>query len=87
MKNQSAFPVVNSNTEYGLTKLEYLVAHNVSAAVSLIDGISARHILDSIGCSDEGYDFEKHYPKYLAKIQILLAKELIKQLENDISRA
>lgn len=45
MRNQSAFPVADTvSTDCGLTKLEYLVAHNVSAAVSLMDGISVRYM-------------------------------------------
>lgn len=79
----SSMYAYRDHKQKGLTKLEYFVAHNASATVKLIDGIDTKSILESINCIDESYVFEKHYPKYLAKIQILLAKELLKQLEDE----
>lgn len=93
MKNQNepAFPTqygdprsAGVNLDGGLTKLEYFSIHNTEAVVDIINGISIDTILESLGCPNEIYSFEKHYPKYLAKIQILLAKELLKQLEDEI---
>jgi hypothetical protein len=83
---QPAFPVTFPNPIYnqtGLTKLEYFVAHNAEAVVHIINDISIDTILESLGCPNEIYSFEKHYPKYLAKMQILLTKELLKQLEDE----
>ncbi len=83
-QNESAFPIIGEkvSTKYGLTKLEYFVAHNIGAAVNLTEGLTANQILERLNCT-ETYDFEKHYSQYLAKIQISLAKELLKQLENE----
>ena len=83
--NGSKYPIIEEN-ELRLTKLEYFTACNTEATVNIIDGISIDTILESLGCPNEIWSFEKHYPKYLAKIQILLAKELLKQLEDESNK-
>lgn len=70
MKNQSAFPVVNSNTEYGLTKLEYFA------------GLAMQGILSSP--TSWKNNSEDSNEDFAAKRSIKFAKALIKQLENDI---
>jgi hypothetical protein len=46
-------------------------------------GISTKHILKILGLSeDTEYDYLTHYPKYLAKLSIIYADELLNQLNS-----
>lgn len=69
MKNQSAFPV--GNTEYGLTKLEYFAGLAMQGILG-----SSEHWGANSGLSSN--------KEFITKTSIGFAKELIKQLENDI---
>jgi len=46
--------------------------------------ITTAHVLKTIGLPTETkYSFEEHYPKYVAKISLMYADELLKQLESN----
>lgn len=87
MKNQHtpAYPVhgVYENTHHGLTKREYFAARAMQGLLMEPNqgSVSTKHVLKILGIDENTeYDYLVHYPQYLAKLSIVYADELLKQL-------
>jgi hypothetical protein len=87
-KNKPAYPVngAHENIEHGLTKREYFAGLAMQGLLMEPNqgDISTKHVLKIIGISeDTEYDYLIHYPKYLAKLSIIYADELLNQLNQN----
>ena len=96
MENQDkpAYPTIHQNSDgtldyslnQGLTKREYFAGLAMQGLLMEPNqgDISTKHVLKIIGISeDTEYDYLIHYPKYLAKLSIIYADELLNQLNQN----
>lgn len=89
MKNseQPVYPIVweqTSNVMSGLTKREYFAGLAMQGLLSNSEESTIHFsvILKFLGLpKDTQYSFEEHYTKYIAKLSIQYADDLLKELE------
>lgn len=74
---------LTSEQSLGLTKREYFAAQYASIAPKIFEEALGSKLILRIAEISDGSEYrgEKHYLKAIVKIQLLLADELLKQLE------